>query len=100
MATTKIKAIKKRLDHVIDYTTNPSKTSKESYQELHNVIEYVKASYKTEEHLYVTALNCSKENPYQDMMRTKRRYNKLDGILRISCNTIFCRRRSNTRASS
>lgn len=27
MATTKIKAIKKRLDHVIVYTTNPSKTS-------------------------------------------------------------------------
>lgn len=81
MATTKIKAIKKRLDHVIDYTTNPSKTTKESYQELHNVIEYIKASYKTEEHLYVSTLNCSKENPYQDMMRTKRRYSKLDGIL-------------------
>lgn len=81
MATTKIKAIKKRLDHVINYTTNPSKTSKESYSELHNVIEYATASYKTEEQLYVTALNCSKENPYQDMMRTKRRYNKLDGIL-------------------
>ena len=31
MATTKIKAIKKRLDHVIDYTTNPGKTSKEAY---------------------------------------------------------------------
>ena len=89
MATTKIKAIKKRLDHVIDYTTNPSKTSKESYQELHNVVEYIKASYKTEEQLYVTSINCSKENPYQDMMRTKRRYSKLDGILRISCNTVI-----------
>ncbi len=30
MATTSIWAIKERLDHVIDYTTNPSKTSKRS----------------------------------------------------------------------
>ena len=48
MATTSIWAVKKRLDHVIDYTTNPDKTSKEDYKELHNVIEYATASYKTE----------------------------------------------------
>lgn len=81
MATTKIWAIKKRLDHVIEYTTNPSKTSKEKYSELHNVIEYAKASYKTEEQLYVTAINCDKETTYQDMMRTKRRYGKTNGNL-------------------
>lgn len=81
MATTKIKAIKKRLDHVIYYTTNPSKTSKESYSELHNVIEYAKASYKTEEQLYVTGINCDKDSIYEDMMRTKRRYCKTDGVL-------------------
>ena len=81
MAITKIKKIKKRLDHVIDYTTNPSKTSKENYSDLHNVIEYTKASYKTEEQLYVTALNCDQETIYEDMMRTKRRFSKTDGIL-------------------
>lgn len=81
MATTKIWAIKKRLDHVIEYTTNPSKTSKEKYSELHNVIEYATASYKTEEQLYVSALNCSKENSYQDMMRVKKKWRKQDGIL-------------------
>lgn len=81
MATTSIWAIKKRLDHVIDYTTNPSKTTKESYSELHNVIEYAKASYKTEEQLYVTSINCDKDSIYEDMMRTKRRYSKTDGIL-------------------
>ncbi len=90
MATTSIWKIEKRLDHVLKYTTNPDKTSKESYKELHNVIEYAKASYKTEEQLYVTAINCSKETAYQDMMRTKRRYSKLDGILRLSCFSIFC----------
>lgn len=81
LATTKIWAIKKRLDHVIEYTTNPSKTSKENYSELHNVIEYAKASYKTEEQLYVTAINCNKETVYQDMIRTKRRYSKTNGNL-------------------
>ncbi len=81
MATTKIWAIKKRLDHVIEYTTNPSKTSKEKYSELHNVIEYATASYKTEEQLYVSALNCSKENSYQDMMRVKKKWRKQDSIL-------------------
>ena len=80
MATTSIWAIKKRLDHVIDYTTNPSKTTKESYSELHNVIEYAKASYKTEEQLYVTSINCDKDSIYEDMMRTKRRYSKNAGI--------------------
>lgn len=81
MAITKIKAIKKRLDHVITYITNPSKTSEENYLDLHNVIDYAKASYKTEEQLYCTSINCSNENPYQDMIRTKRRYSKKDGIL-------------------
>lgn len=81
MATTKIWSIKKRLDHVIEYTTNPSKTSKEKYSELHNVIEYATASYKTEEQLYVSALNCSKENSYQDMMRVKKKWRKQDSIL-------------------
>lgn len=81
MATTSIWAIKERLDHVIDYTTNPSKTSKETYSELHKVIEYAKASYKTEEQLYVTAINCDKDSIHEDMMRTKRRYSKTNGIL-------------------
>lgn len=81
MATTSIWAVKKRLDHVIDYTTNPDKTSKEDYKELHNVIEYATSSYKTEEQLYVTALNCNKDSVYEDMMFTKRRFDKTDGIL-------------------
>jgi hypothetical protein len=81
MATTKIWKIDKRLDHVIKYTTNPEKTSKDSYKELHNVIEYAKASYKTEEQLYVTTLNCAEDTILQDMMMTKRRFRKENGIL-------------------
>ena len=48
---------------------------------MHKVIEYAKASYKTEEQLYVTAINCDKDSIHEDMMRTKRRYSKTNGIL-------------------
>ena len=53
MATTGIWKIGKRLDNVIVYTTNVEKTKnseygKESYYDLHNVIDYVEADYKTE----------------------------------------------------
>ena len=81
MAITKIKAIKKRLDHVINYIINPAKTSKVSYKELHNLEEYSNLSYETEEQLYVTAINCDKESAYNDMMSVKKRYSKLGGNL-------------------
>lgn len=81
MATTSIWKVDTRLDQVIKYTTNPDKTSKASYQELHNVIEYVNNSYKTEEQLYVSTLNCSEETIYQDMIQTKKRFRKENGIL-------------------
>ena len=53
IATTGIWKIEKRLDNVIDYTTNIEKTinsdyGKDSYYDLHNVIDYVEADYKTE----------------------------------------------------
>ena len=53
ITTTGIWKIEKRLDNVIDYTTNIEKTinsdyGKDSYYDLHNVIDYVEADYKTE----------------------------------------------------
>ena len=100
MATTSIWSVKKRLDHVLTYITNPDKTTKESYKELHKTSEYENATYETEEQLYVTAINCSEDSMYDDMMRTKKRFNKTDGILRLSRISIICRRRSYTRSCS
>ena len=80
MATTKIWKIDFRLDNVIDYAVNEKKTDTTSYYNLHRVIEYAKASYKTEEQLYVTALNCSEENVFEEMMEIKKVYGKEDGI--------------------
>ena len=56
MATTSIWKIDSRLDIVVDYVVNEKKTNEDSYYNLHKVIEYAKASYKTEQQLYVTAL--------------------------------------------
>ena len=100
MATTKIWDIQSRLDNVIDYAVNEKKTDADSYYNLHRVVEYAKASYKTEEQLYVTAINCSEDTILQEMMETKKIFDKEDGILRLSRIPVFQRGRSNTKYSS
>ena len=86
MATTGIWKIGSRLDNVIKYTTNIEKTnnmeySKEPYCNLHNVIEYVEADYKTEKQFYVTGINCSSDRALEEMLITKERFHKTKGIL-------------------
>lgn len=83
MATTGIWKIEKRLDHVIDYVSNPEKTTKpsESYQELHQFSEYDNLNFNTEEGCYVSGINCLPDDAYQDMMDTKTIWKKKDGVL-------------------
>lgn len=90
MATTKIWDIQSRLDNVIDYVVNEKKTNADSYYNLHRVVEYAKASYKTEEQLYVTAINCSEDNVVQEMMETKKIFDKEDKILGYHAFQSFC----------
>lgn len=90
MATTKIWDIQSRLDNVIDYVVNEKKTNADSYYNLHRVVEYVKASYKTEEQLYVTAINCSEDTVLQEMMETKKIFDKEDKILGYHAFQSFC----------
>lgn len=86
MATTGIWKISERLDNVIKYTTDVEKTlngsySSENYYSLHNVIEYAEADYKTEKQFYVSGLNCSPETALEEMIITKKQFNKTNGIL-------------------
>ena len=83
MATTGIWKIEKRLDHVIDYVSNPEKTTKdtEDYQELHQFSEYENLSFNTEEECYISGVNCLPDDAYEDMMDTKRYWKKKDGVL-------------------
>lgn len=86
MATTGIWKIEKRLDNVINYTTNVEKTintdyDKSNYYDLHNVIDYVEADYKTEKQFYVSGINCTPETALEEMLITKKQFNKTNGIL-------------------
>ena len=86
MATNGIWKIDKRLDNVLIYTTNVEKTinsgyTKEPYCNLHNVIDYVEADYKTEKQYYVSGINCEKDTALDEMIITKQKFNKTGGIL-------------------
>lgn len=86
MAITKIKPIKVRLDHVINYASNDEKTLNkeygiETYKSLHDVLNYVENDYKTEKKLYVTGINCDSDDAYDCMQITRNSFNKKGGIL-------------------
>lgn len=86
MATTAIWDVTDRLDRVIDYTANPEKTENPDFtipdfQGLRKVLDYTQQDVKTEKQFYVTGLNCDPATACQQMGRTKRQYQKQDGIL-------------------
>ena len=84
MATTSIWSIKNNLKQSINYIINPEKTinkdyGKNSYSYLE--IENTENNYKNEKVCYVSSINCSERNPYEDMLFTKEEYGKTNGIL-------------------
>ena len=84
MATTNIWKISSRLDRVIKYTTDEEKTMdipNDVFHNLHNVKEYASDDSKTEEKLYVSGINCCPETAYDEMMITKKAWNKISGNL-------------------
>jgi hypothetical protein len=86
MATTAIWDVTDRLDRVIDYAANPEKTenpdfTSPDFQGLRKVLDYTQQDVKTEKQFYVTGLNCDPATACQQMGRTKRQYQKQDGIL-------------------
>lgn len=74
MAITKIYTIKNRLDKRVRYALNEKKTG------LDGMIDYAVNPNKTEQRLFESALNCQRSSAYQDMMRTKVRFDKTGGI--------------------
>ncbi len=84
MATTAIWDVTDRLKRVIDYATNPDKTAQdraEKNEGLRQVLEYAKADAKTERQLYVSGINCDPLTAYEQMQRTKRQFQKTEGIV-------------------
>lgn len=86
MATTAIWDVKDRLDRVIDYASNPEKTenidfSHPHFRDLRNVLEYTQQDAKTEMQFFVSGINCDPATASEQMWRTKRRFQKMSGIL-------------------
>ena len=89
MATTSLWKVVKRMDHVINYAEEKSKTKnielKSNYEiivdDLRDVINYAKNSNKTEKEYFVTGINCEPNSAYEEMQDTKKYYNKEDKIL-------------------
>ena len=81
MATTGFWPIKGRLKDAIDYAENPDKTTEKKYldDDLYNALCYASNNSKTDRKMYVSAINCPKQQAYEAMMDTKRRYGKLGG---------------------
>ena len=88
MATTKIWKVQKRLDHVIDYTTNEEKTRKnyngygmDKFDSIRQVITYATNPDKTEKQFYTTGINCEVKDSVKQMQLVKMIYGKENGIL-------------------
>lgn len=84
MATTKIWDVSYSLKEVIDYASNPNKTTRldnEMEDELGNVLAYTTQEDKTAKQLYVSGINCSYSTALQEMTATKVRFNKQGGIV-------------------
>ncbi len=81
MATTGFWPVKSRLKEVIDYANNPDKTTDKRYldEDLYATLRYAENDKKTDQTMYVSAINCPKQRVYQCMMITKHRYGKLGG---------------------
>jgi hypothetical protein len=76
MATTKMWAVHSRLDHLVDYVSNKSKTINTEYEDLKAVIEYASENYKTEKRFYVSAINCNPETACDSMMLSQQKNDK------------------------
>lgn len=79
MATTSLWHIKGQLCDLIDYVENPDKTELTSdIQNFVNVFSYDINPNKTNNQQFVTAINCKKEIALEQMILTKKQFNKED----------------------
>ncbi|CAM3465465.1 relaxase/mobilization nuclease domain-containing protein [Marinicrinis lubricantis] len=83
MATTAIWDVTDRLKRVLDYARNPDKTTQDRAEpdSLQQALGYATADAKTERQLYVNGINCDPLTAYEQMQRTKRQFQKTDGIV-------------------
>ncbi len=88
MAVTSIWPITRSVQRVIEYATNPEKTTEEytevmsSFHTIQGVVEHAADDMKTETRSFVTCLNCiSEDTAAQEFIETKKLWGKEDGRL-------------------
>lgn len=90
MATTKIWPVKDSLKRLVDYASNPEKTTKD---DLASVIEYAMNGEKTagsnERSCYVTGVNCFAETALDEMLSTQKHFGKTSGNVAYHCYQSF-----------
>ena len=90
MATTKIWPIKDSLKRLVDYASNPDKTTKD---DLEAVIMYAMSGEKTsggdEKACYVTGVNCFAGTALDEMLSTQRHFGKTGGNVAYHCYQSF-----------
>jgi hypothetical protein len=84
MATTSIWPINGSISHVLTYVGNPDKTtltqfSEKDLQALKDVMDYAVQPSKTEQQRFVSGINCLPEIARQQMIISKKRFDKVDG---------------------
>ena len=68
-----------RLDRSIDYVKDRAKTTKNAGS-LEEAIDYALNREKTEQTIFEDAIGCTCENAYVDMVKTKERFHKKEGV--------------------
>ena len=87
MAVSKLWPVTVRLATVLDYASNPEKTTKAKskysnadYQTLRDVVNYVKDVEKTEQELFCEGINCTPAIAREQFVTVKEQFDKTDGI--------------------
>lgn len=90
MATTKIWSVKDSLKRVVDYASNPEKTTED---DLEAVIKYAMNGEKTasadEKACYVTGVNCFAETALDEMLSTQQHFGKTGSNVAYHCYQSF-----------
>lgn len=81
MATTKLWKVENRLDNVVNYASDKSKTENKKYQNkninnIYELLDYTTNPDKTEKQFFVTGINCELDTAIRQMTQTKKKFNK------------------------
>ena len=82
MAYTSILAVH-RLERSVEYVTNKDKTVRprpDSASSLQEAVDYTRNREKTECDVFESAIGCTLETAFEDMLANKKRWNQIDGV--------------------